>query len=276
MANGTLVLIPTPLSGQPLAFSHPPEVLSRIHKITDFAVEKLQQAVHFLVKTGHPVPEYKMGFHPLDKHVTGEQLQDILAVLQQGRDVGVLSEAGCPGIADPGARLVWLCHSRNIPVEALVGPSAITLSVMYSGLNGQQFAFNGYLPVDSHRREQTLKTFEGRSANDEQTQIFIEAPFRNRELLGAMLELLQPETRLCVCWNLMADDQWVVTREVQDWASASLPENFENKPAMFLFLATPRQKAVSGKKSARSKSTGRGSRTTGTKKGLHRKRYNPD
>lgn len=260
MPKGTLVLIPSPLSSQPLAISHPPQVLSRVHEITEFAVEKLQHAVHFLAKTGHPVPEYKMGFHPLDKHVTGEQLQDIVNVLQQGRDVGVLSEAGCPGIADPGAQLVWLCHSRNIPVEALVGPSAITLSVMYSGLNGQQFAFNGYLPVDSQRREQTLKTFEGRSANDEQTQIFIEAPFRNRELLGAMLELLQPETRLCVCWNLMAEDQWVVTREVQEWTTLPLPENFENKPAMFLFLAVPRQKSNAGHKTNRGKKNSGGKR----------------
>ncbi len=239
--KGTLYLIPTPLANLPLEFSHPPEVLKKIHGISHFAVEKLQQAVQFLSKTGHPVPEFKMGFHPLDKHVSAEQLHDIITVLTKGDHVGVITEAGCPGIADPGAQLVWLCHSRGIQVEALVGPSAITLSVMYAGLNGQQFAFNGYLPVDTERRADKIRTFEGRSANDEQTQVFIEAPFRNEELLSALKEHLQPETRLAVCWNLMAEDQWVMCKEMQYWSTVRLPDEFDRKPAMFLFLAPARQ-----------------------------------
>lgn len=260
--KGTLYLIPTPLANTPLTFTHPPEVLKKIHGVTHFAVEKLQQAVQFLSKTGHPVPEYKMGFHPLDKNVTAEQLHDIISVLSAGNHVGIITEAGCPGIADPGAQLVWLCHSRNIPVEALVGPSAITLAVMYSGMNGQQFAFNGYLPVSPEQRSDRIKTFEGRSANDEQTQIFIEAPFRNTEVLKTMQELLQPETRLAVCWNLMAEDEWIVSKEVQNWGSVAIPEEFDRKPAMFLFLAAARQqrgrteKKRSGGGSSRGRSSG--------------------
>ncbi|MCH8524027.1 MAG: SAM-dependent methyltransferase, partial [Balneolales bacterium] len=271
--KGTLYLIPTPLSTMPLEYSHPPEVLKKIHGVNHFAVEKLQQAVQFLSKTGHPVPEYKMGFHPLDKHVTAEQLHDILSVLTKGEHVGVITEAGCPGIADPGAQLVWLCHSRGIHVEALVGPSAITLSVMYAGLNGQQFAFNGYLPVDDAKRDEKIRTFEGRSANDEQTQVFIEAPFRNSAVLQALIENLQPETRLAVCWNLMAEDQFVVSKEIQYWATVRLPEEFDRKPAMFLFLAPARQqrnKPDRGR-SSKGKSTGRSSSLDTSYRGNRRK-----
>lgn len=268
--KGTLYLIPTPLAPLPLELSHPPGMLTKIHGITHFAVEKLQQAVHFLSKTGHPVPEFKMSFHPLDKHVTAEQLHDIITVLQKGEHVGVLSEAGCPGIADPGAQLVWMCHTRGIPVEALVGPSAITLSVMYSGLNGQQFAFNGYLPVDAAKRSDKIRTYEGRSANDEQTQVFIEAPFRNSEVLDTLINDLQPETRLAVCWNLMGEDQWVVSKEVQYWSVMKRPDDFDRKPAMFLYLAPARQQRKEQQRKDQQRKGGQRSKRPNSSRGYRR------
>lgn len=223
-----------------------------------FAVEKLQQSVQFLKKIDHPEPEFKMGFYPLDKHVTPEQLTDIVHVLQKGHDVGVISEAGCPGIADPGAELVWMCHGRGIAVEPLVGPSAITMSVMASGLNGQQFAFNGYLPFDKEKRNSKIGTYEGRSANDNQTQVFIEAPFRNSELLKAMMDVLSPDTKLCICWNMMAEDAWMCSKEVTNWGVIRLPDEFDRKPAMFLFLAPWRQKSGGNEGAPARKSKNRG------------------
>lgn len=241
--KGKLVLIPSFLGHHPLEISHPPQVLERVHTIEHFAVERLQSAVQFLNKSGHPTPEFKLIFHPLDKHVTPIQLNDIVQVLEKGNDVGVLSEAGCPGIADPGAELVWLCQLRGIEVVPMVGPSAIILAVMAAGLNGQNFAFNGYLPVQSDRRELKIREHQNRSVSDFQTQVYIEAPYRNEELLKALLDVLQSDARLGVCWNLMAEDQWIHSAEVMNWQTVKLPAEFNKKPAMFLFLGTSRGEA---------------------------------
>ena len=234
---GKLYLIPSLLSSHPPELSHPPEVLRIIHQIRYFAVEKLHPAVLFLKRIDHPVPEFKMEFYPLDKRVTAEQLSDIVRILQQGNDVGVLSEAGCPGIADPGADLVWMCHLRGISVEVLVGPSAILLSMMASGMNGQSFAFNGYLPVPEESRALRIKELQNRSAREDQTQLFIEAPHRNQELLDAFLQTLNSDTKLAVCWNLLAEDQRVISKNISDWQSGLFDEEFIRKPAMFIFQA---------------------------------------
>ena len=234
---GKLFLIPSLLSSHPPELSHPPEVIRIIHSIRYFAVEKLHPAVQFLKRIDHPEPEFKMEFYPLDKRVTAEQLSDIVRILQQGNDVGVISEAGCPGIADPGAELVWMCHLRGISVEVLVGPSAILLSMMASGMNGQSFAFNGYLPVAEESRALRIKELQNRSAREDQTQLFIEAPHRNQELLDALLQTLNSDTKLGVCWNLLAEDQQIVSKNVSDWQSGVFDEEFIRKPAMFLFQA---------------------------------------
>lgn len=259
---GTLYLIPSFLGHHSLDITHPPEVLETVRKISHFAVEKLQTAVQFLTRAGHPVPEYRLQFHPLDKHVTPLQLNDIVGILQQGHDVGVLSEAGCPGIADPGADLVWMCHLRGIAVQPLVGPTAIILSVMAAGMNGQKFAFNGYLPINASERELAIRQFTNRSSAEAQTQVFIEAPNRNEELLKAMQKQLPADARLAVCYNLLNDDQWIHSAPVRDWGKAVLPAQFGKKPAMFLFHSTERQsyttddkRTASGRKNKRSART---------------------
>lgn len=234
---GKLYLIPSFLGYHPLGVSHPEEVLKQVRLIEHFAVEKLQTAVQFLNKCDHPVPEFKLQFHPLDKHVTGLQLNDIVQVLQSGKDVGVLPEAGCPGIADPGADLVWLCHRRGIEVIPLVGPSAILLSVMAAGLNGQNFAFNGYLPMQRELREQKIREHQNRSLREQQAQAYIESPNRNSELLKSFMDILGNEARLSVSWNLLNEDQWIRSAEAGQWRSIALPENFDKKPAMFVFQA---------------------------------------
>jgi 16S rRNA (cytidine1402-2'-O)-methyltransferase len=236
--NGRLFLIPTPLGRHSVEQSHPPQVIEAIHQITCFAVEKLPAAVRFLSSIDHPVPEFKLEFHPLDKHSNAEQLLDIIHVLQQGRDVGVMSEAGCPGIADPGAQLTAICHQRGITVVPLTGPSAITLSMMASGLNGQKFAFNGYLPVPATERDQSIKKFEAHSRKNDQTQIFIEAPHRNTELYDALRLSLDEDTRLCLASGLLGPEQWVLTKRVSEWKSQTLPVSFQGSPCMFLFLAS--------------------------------------
>ncbi len=234
---GKLYLIPSLLSSHPPEWSHPPEVIRIIHSIRYFAVEKLHPAVLFLKRIDHPEPEFKMEFYPLDKRVTAEQLSDIVRILQQGHDVGVISEAGCPGIADPGAELVWMCHLRGISVEVMVGPSAILLSMMGSGMNGQSFAFNGYLPVAEESRALRIKELQNRSAREDQTQLFIEAPHRNQELLDTLLQTLNSDTKLGVCWNLLAEDQRIVSKNVSDWVTGVFGDDFIRKPAMFLYQA---------------------------------------
>ncbi len=235
--KGKLVLIPSLLGNHDPVLSHPPAVLERVRGIEHFAVEKLPSAVHFLNRIGHPVPDFKLSFYPLDKRVQAVQLNDIVKVLEQGNDVGVLSEAGCPGVADPGSELVWMCHLRNIEVIPLVGPSAILLSVMATGLHGQSFSFNGYLPVNSDQRSLRIRELQNRSSREHQTQVFIEAPHRNTELLQALIQELNPETRLAVCWNLLIEDQWIQSKPASEWKVNQLPENFTQKPAMFLFLS---------------------------------------
>lgn len=236
--HGVLYLIPNLLGNHAPEWSHAPETIKTIHSIRYFAVEKLHPAVHFLKRIGHPEPDFKLEFYPLDKRVTAEQLTDIVHILQRGEQVGVISEAGCPGIADPGADLVWMCHLRGIPVKVLVGPSAILMSVMAAGLNGQSFAFNGYLPVKADDRDQRIRELQNRSARDQQTQVFIEAPHRNEELLMSLRHHLNADTKLAVCWNLMADDEWVKSTSVDRWNTVKTPDDFIRKPAMFLFQAS--------------------------------------
>jgi 16S rRNA (cytidine1402-2'-O)-methyltransferase len=235
--SGNLYLIPTPLGRHSTGLSHPPQVVECIHRLSCFAVEKLPSAVRFLASISHPLPEFKIEFHPLDKHSGAEQLLDIIRVLQQGADVGVLSEAGCPGIADPGAQLAAICHQRGISVVPLTGPSAVTLSVMASGLNGQKFAFNGYLPVSPSDRDEAIKKYEQQSRKADQTQVFIEAPHRNMELFAALCAKLADETRLCLASDLLGSDEWVKTKTVTDWKKNTLPDSFSGNPCMFLFLA---------------------------------------
>jgi 16S rRNA (cytidine1402-2'-O)-methyltransferase len=219
-----LYAIPTPLGGSP-AEALPAPALAAIRTLKDFVVENAKSARAFLGALGMPVRE-------LSIDVIGEA-PDPLAPLRAGRPLGLLSEAGCPAIADPGAALVEAAHSEGFRVVPLVGPSSIVLALMASGLEGQRFAFCGYLPREDAERKRRIRELEQRSKRERETEIFIETPYRNEALLGALLETCRPETRLCVAADLTLPGETVVSRRVRDWRSTAIGK----RPAVFLLLA---------------------------------------
>lgn len=230
-----LHLVPTPLGGDDPMASLPPATIEIVRGITCFAVEQLPSAVKFLSRIGHPLPAYSVTFLPYSKRSGPHELMAVMKALDAG-DVGLLSEAGAPGVADPGADIVWMAHQRGIEVVPLVGPSAILLSVMAGGLNGQRFAFNGYLPVNPTERVGSIRQFENVSAKADQAQLFIEAPHRNEELWKALVSTLRPDTKLGFALGLMRAEQRIRSREVADWNRNPTPVR-NGVPMMVQFLA---------------------------------------
>jgi 16S rRNA (cytidine1402-2'-O)-methyltransferase len=221
-----LYAIPTPLGGAPEQ-ALPASAIAQVRGLKDFAVENAKSARAFLGALGMPVRELSI--------TTIEDAADLLAPLRAGRPLGLLSEAGCPAIADPGAALVEAAHAVGFPVVPLIGPSAITLALMASGLEGQRFAFCGYLPRDAAERARRIKQLEQRSRREQETEIFIETPYRNDALLGALLETLAPATRLCVAADLTLPSESIRSQAVADWRR-SRPA-LGKRPAVFLLLA---------------------------------------
>ena len=236
MSTGTLYLIPVTLGDDNIARTLPPDVVSIAQKLDTFVVENEKTARHFLgaIKTVKPVRELTL--LTLNEHTTEKELPALLAPLLVGKDVGLMSEAGCPGIADPGAKLVELAHRRSIRVTPLVGPSSILLGLMASGFNGQRFTFLGYLPSEKAARVQRLKEVEQISHKNNETQIFIETPYRNRHLLEDILANCQAETRLCMACNLSLDGELIISKTVAEWEKSELP-NLHKQPTVFLLLA---------------------------------------
>ncbi len=206
-----------------------------INKIDYYIVENIRTARRFLSKSKIETKIDDLVFYELNKHTQPEELAEFIKPLLNGKDIGLISEAGCPAVADPGADIVALSHNADIEVVPLVGPSSILLALMASGFNGQSFAFNGYLPVKSPARVAKLKKDEQRSRTEGQTQIYIEAPYRNRQLLDAMIATLNPTTKLCVAIDLTLDSQQITTKTVKAWKQ-NKPE-FHKRPAIFLFQA---------------------------------------
>jgi 16S rRNA (cytidine1402-2'-O)-methyltransferase len=206
-----------------------------INKIDYYIVENIRTARRFLSKSKIETKIDDLVFYELNKHTQPEELAEFIKPLLNGKDIGLISEAGCPAVADPGADIVALSHNSDIEVVPLVGPSSILLALMASGFNGQSFAFNGYLPVKSPARVAKLKKDEQRSRTEGQTQIYIEAPYRNRQLLDAMIATLNPTTKLCVAIDLTLDSQQITTKTVKAWKQ-NKPE-FHKRPAIFLFQA---------------------------------------
>lgn len=234
MAAGTLYLIPCPISEQ----THPWEVLPAgnrpvMESLDYFIVENLRTARRFLSKCGLPQPIERMQFAELNEHTKPDEIDALVAPLAAGRSAGVISEAGVPGVADPGAAVVAACHRRGIRVVPLVGPSSILLAMMASGLNGQSFAFNGYLPVKPPERAKAIRRLEHRAHAEGQSQAFIEAPYRNAKLFGQLLEVLGGETLLTVAVDLTAPGQWIATRRVAAWRRSEPPE-IQKRPAIFV------------------------------------------
>jgi 16S rRNA (cytidine1402-2'-O)-methyltransferase len=239
-----LYAVPTPLGG-PAQQALPVSALETVRSLRDFAVENAKSARAFLSQAGMPVPVRELRIEEIGERSAASLLQP----LREGRALGLLSEAGCPAIADPGAALVEAAHREGFRVVPLVGPSSIIMALMASGLEGQRFAFNGYLPQRSPEREQAIRQLEERSARLVQTEIFIEAPYRNNALLAALLGTCKPSTRLCLATEITAPGETIRTQAVADWSRQ--PPNLDRRPTVFLFLA--------GRTSAQGRGRGGGS-----------------
>ena len=231
--GGTLYLIPVPIADGAL-HTLPAEVLQHTAHIQHFFAENVRTARRFL-KQMHPALVIEpLKFSEIDKH-SGPDINLLKQWLKAGHDVGVMSESGCPGIADPGAVLAEAAHKTGMKVVPLTGPSSLVLALMASGLNGQSFAFNGYLPVKDPARSQCIKQLELHSRKENQTQLFIETPYRNNPLLDELLKHCQPGTMLCIAQNLTAADAFVQTKPIGEWKKNK--PTLEKAPAVFLLLA---------------------------------------
>lgn len=233
---GTLFLIPVPLGPTPPIESLPTNVLATIRPLSYFVVEQAKTARAFLKAAGTDKPLQELQLEELNEHTKADALSCLLAPLRAGNDVGLLSEAGCPAVADPGADLVALAQKEGIRVAPLIGPSSLLLALMASGLNGQRFAFQGYLPAKDGERSKALQDLESESRKRKQTQLFIETPYRNRAMYEAILMACQPTTRLTVATDLTLPGESVVTRTIQQWKKQTPPE-IDRRPTVFLLLA---------------------------------------
>ena len=201
--------------------------------IKHFIVENIRSARRFLKKVEKSIDIDQLTFYELNRHTDRKIIGEYLKPLEQGQAVGIISEAGCPAIADPGADVVAIAQSRGFKVVPLVGPSSIIMALMGSGFNGQSFAFNGYLPVDLAGRAKALKKLENKVYNEDQSQIFIETPYRNSKMLETMLSALRPDTKICLAAGITTEQEFIVTKTVSQWKKGKLPE-FEKVPCVFL------------------------------------------
>ena len=227
-----LYAIPTPLGGTP-GDALPESVLRHVRELKDFVAENAKSARAFLSAAGAKPRE--VSIFELNEHSALSEIPKMLQPLREGRDLGLLSEAGCPAIADPGAALVDAAHREGFRVVPLVGPSSLTLALMASGLEGQRFAFCGYLPRDAMERTRRIRELEARSRKEKETEIFIETPYRNEALFSALLQGCAAQTRLCVAADLMLESESVMTRTIAEWRRSG--EAIGKRPAVFLLLA---------------------------------------
>lgn len=234
---GTLYLIPCTLGDTPAEQVLPQHVINVARSLQYYVVEQLKTARQFLSALKHEQPIQSLHFETLNEHTAPAELSALLTPLLAGHDVGIISEAGCPGIADPGAALVELAHKNGIRVIPLVGPSSILLALMASGMNGQCFAFHGYLPINDADRSKTIAQLEAESASRRQTQLFIETPYRNDKLFQALLAKCQPRTLLCVATDVSLESEQIYTRTIQQWKSQPAPQ-LNKRPSLFLLLAS--------------------------------------
>jgi 16S rRNA (cytidine1402-2'-O)-methyltransferase len=229
-----LFAIPSPLGGAP-GDALPESALETIRLLRDFVVENAKTARSFLAASGMPCPVRELKLEVLDEHTPRESVRALLAPLREGRSLGLLSEAGCPAIADPGALLVAAAHREGYRVTPLIGPSSIVLALMASGLEGQRFAFCGYLPREPGARESRIRQLEQRSRTETATQIFIETPYRNQAMVSSLLKACSSRTLLCVATDLTLPQESVCVRSIADWRSA--PPAPGRRPSVFLLLA---------------------------------------
>ena len=233
--TGRLLLIPSPVGDNSPSEVIPQPVLDSLAGIRTFVVEEVRTARRYLSAAGLKGRIESIEFHVLNEHTRPEEVENFLPLFDDGNDVGLVSEAGLPAVADPGAQLVALAHRHDIQVVPFVGPSSLMLALMASGLNGQSFAFCGYLPAKSDERKARLKAIEKLSAASGQTQIFIETPYRNDSMLKDILSCCRDSTRICVAADITMPDAFIKTMTVGQWKKTDL--SIGKRPAVFLMLA---------------------------------------
>lgn len=235
MSKGKLYLIPSPLGDNAPAEVIPAPVFEHIRRIRTYVVEEVRTARRYLSAAGLKGHIQELEFHTLNEHTTPQEVEALAPLFDEGNDVGLITEAGLPAVADPGARLVALCHARGIEVVPLVGPSSLMLALMGSGLNGQQFAFRGYLPAKTEERRQAIRRIEKESAARGETEIFIETPYRNDALLSDLAGFCRPDTLITVAANLTMPDAFIRTSTAAHWKKN--PIQVGKRPCVFLLLA---------------------------------------
>ena len=238
MNKGKLYLIPVPLGSSSIDCVLPQQVVNVAKQLSHFVAENARSARAFLksVPSGHILQQIVIS--ELNEHTPPHQLDVLLAPLLAGTDVGLISEAGCPAVADPGSNLVALAHQHAIDVIPFVGPSSILLALMGSGLSGQHFAFHGYLPAKTELRQSKILDLEKDSRRENRTQIFIETPYRNQQMLRDLISICAPKTHLCVATDLTLATESIVTKTVGQWKKLELPE-IDRRPTVFLLQASP-------------------------------------
>ena len=231
--KGKLYLIPTTLGDFETIQNTLPEYnLEMIHQIRHFIVENVRTTRRFLSKVKHPGPINELNFYELGKHTPASQVASYLETAMTGETIGLLSEAGTPCVADPGSIIVNMAHEKGVEVIPLVGPNSIILALMASGFNGQNFAFHGYLPVVKSDLSRRIKDLEVAIIKHDQTQIFIETPFRNKQLLDTLIRTCNQSIRLCVATNLTLPDQKIISKTIGDWKNIQI--DIHKKPTVFL------------------------------------------
>lgn len=231
-----LYLIPVTLGDTPINNVLPTYNKEVILGIRHFIVEEVRTARRFLKQVDHDINIDELTFYPMGKHADAALFSKYLDPLRKGEDVGVISEAGCPAVADPGADVVAIAQREGLKVVPLVGPSSILLAVMGSGFNGQSFAFHGYLPIAPSDRAKKLKQLESRSTAEHQTQLFIETPYRNHKIIADILSTCNPRTRLCIASGLTTDKEFIQSKTIKEWKQCTLPD-INKIPTIFAIYA---------------------------------------
>ncbi|MEN6589033.1 MAG: SAM-dependent methyltransferase [Proteiniphilum sp.] len=232
MDDPVLYLIPALLGDTQVERVIPPYNVHIVTQLKYFIVENIRSARRFLKKCNPQIDVGVLTFFELNKHTGKKEIANYLLPMQSGESIGVISEAGCPAIADPGADVVAIAQQNGYKVVPLVGPSSLLMAVMASGFNGQNFAFHGYLPIDADDRVTKLKQFESRAYSEDQTQLFIETPYRNHKLAEDILQHCKPRTQLCIAMNISCDNEYIVSRSISAW-KGKLPD-MNKKPTVFL------------------------------------------
>jgi 16S rRNA (cytidine1402-2'-O)-methyltransferase len=233
---GTLWLLPVALGDTPWQNYLPAVAREAACRLTRFVVENAKTARAELKRIGHPVPLRELAIEQLPESPTAADIERLIAPVRAGHDIGLMSEAGCPAVADPGALLVRRAHELGLAVRPLVGPSSLLLALMASGLDGQRFAFHGYLPARDPERSLRIAELEKESTRLRQTQIFIETPYRNHALFAALLLACRPKSRLCLATDLTLESEQIITRRIADWKASPAPD-LDKRATVFLLLA---------------------------------------